>query len=836
MIYLCGSDMSEEQIFAKALLIEDAEERQRFLRSACNGNEVIFDRVNALLESANKSDSLLDKPIELLETDSFKRTMVPTSQQIGPYKLLHLLGEGGMGTVYLAEQQEPVKRRVAVKFIKQGLNNRQFIARFEAERQALAIMDHPNIAKVLDAGNTNDGQNYFVMEFVKGVPITKFCDENRLDTDERLRLFVKVCQAVQHAHQKGIIHRDLKPSNVIVAMYDDQPVPKVIDFGVAKATHQPLTEQTLCTIPGQIVGTWEYMSPEQAILNQLDVDTRTDVYSLGVILYEMLTGHTPLDLKSLRPEQLEERLRRIREQEPSRPSIRASSVENAKSPSETYRRTSFNSMSKTRRSDLDWLVMKALEKERSQRYSTASNFGEEILRFLEGESLSFRPPSQVQQIKRFVSRNKTFVGFASLALFSLAAIAGLMAWSLKSQLKSNEVLRKEQNRYRKLMSKYEPLIVNSIIDDVFSGDTSSAKLAIEDADELGVTSKQVDLLRAIQQIFSGEQNSFEDGIRHFEAKVEAGEDLEVSCTALLWAHSSGYGDTKNLWELIKKRPKHPPTQKDQLQRVIWAAGLSVEGTFLGVEGVGVIGDELRQSEKILEEVIASRPGWSLPRVLLLRTKSEIAIDTGSLEVVATAISENQPFLEQAPNLESRPYYLAQLLRAYHVAMELSPETGREMYQMEAAHYANKLERFETYRIGRLERALFFTTLAREGAKADLEKAIAEWEIFDPLATNDVYSSMLGALLLRYGLAYGDFSKATKFYETTPLPFVGYMQGDRNKIKRSIENLKPDENSVRQVLGICIPVHLRKAKSVKERSSTSKTLMHKPISRHGFSFL
>ena len=544
--------MNEEQIFAKALLIEDAEERQRFLRSACNGNEVIFDRINALLESANKSDSLLDKPIELLETDSLQQTKVPTSQQIGPYKLLHLLGEGGMGTVYLAEQQEPVKRRVAVKIIKQGLNNRQFIARFEAERQALAIMDHPNIAKVLDAGNTDDGQNYFVMEFVKGVPITKFCDENRLDTDERLRLFVKVCQAVQHAHQKGIIHRDLKPSNVMVAMYDDQPVPKVIDFGVAKATHQPLTEQTLCTIPGQIVGTWEYMSPEQAILNQLDVDTRTDIYSLGVILYEMLTGHTPLDLKSLRPEQLEERLRRIREQEPSRPSIRASSVENAQNPSETYRRTSFNSMSKTRRSDLDWLVMKALEKERSQRYSTASNFGEEINRFLGGESLSFRPPSQVQQLKRFVSRNKTFVGFASMVLFSLAVITGLMAWSLKSQMKSNEVLES-------VVKSLEKELLSKALNASFSGDVELTELTISELRSTGMyqspeREQELLFLNGLSLTFSGRSKQ---AIELFDS-VPDDEKTIAAWAGLYWA-TGDVGDYERMSEctigILNRDPK-----------------------------------------------------------------------------------------------------------------------------------------------------------------------------------------------------------------------------------------------------------------------------------------
>ena len=290
-------------IFLEAVEKHSPDEWPEFLDEACGDDQELRQRVEGLLQAHAEKDSLFDR---------MEPTIAPRSpakgigETIGPYKLLQQIGEGGMGIVYLAERQQPVKQRVALKVVKQGMDSKQFIARFEAERQALAMMDHPNIAKVLDAGCTDNGRPYFVMELVKGIPISEFCDENRLTTRDRIQLFVQVCQAVHHAHQKGIIHRDIKPSNVLVALYDQKPVPKVIDFGVAKATNQQLTEKTLFTEVGSILGTWEYMSPEQAVLNQLDVDTRTDVYSLGVMLYELLTGETPLDRQRLREAQIME--------------------------------------------------------------------------------------------------------------------------------------------------------------------------------------------------------------------------------------------------------------------------------------------------------------------------------------------------------------------------------------------------------------------------------------------------------------------------------------------------------------------------------------------------
>ena len=324
---------------------------------------------------------------------------------IGPYKLLQQIGEGGMGVVFMAEQTEPIQRTVALKIIKPGMDTRQVIARFEAERQAVAMMDHPNIAKVLDAGTTDSGRPYFVMELVKGVPITKYCDEKHLPLRARLELFMQVCQAVQHAHQKGIIHRDIKPNNVLVAEYDNRAVPKVIDFGVAKATAQRLTERTMFTEFGQVLGTMEYMSPEQSKFNQLDIDTRSDIYSLGVLLYELLAGSTPFEGKRLHEAAFDEMLRIIREEEPPKPSTRLSSIDTLPSIA-ANRHTEPARLSKDVRGELDWIVMKALEKDRNRRYETASGFAADIERHLHDEPVEAGPPSAAYRFRKFAQRNK----------------------------------------------------------------------------------------------------------------------------------------------------------------------------------------------------------------------------------------------------------------------------------------------------------------------------------------------------------------------------------------------------------------------------------------------
>ncbi len=409
-----------ESIFCVALDIESAQKREQYVKKSCAGDSKMQNHVMRLLAAHFASGEFMDWVEDThVETRNEKSVCDAITVEVtGPYRLLEVIGEGGMGTVYMAEQTEPVKRRVALKLIKTGMDTRQVVARFETERQALALMDHPNIAKVLDAGATESGRPYFVMELVKGKPITKFCDEQRLDTEARLKLFQKVCQAVQHAHQKGIIHRDLKPSNVMVAMYDDQPVPKVIDFGVAKATGDSLTEQTIFTRFGQIVGTLAYMSPEQAQFNNLDIDTRSDIYSLGAILYELLAGEPPFEREKIKSQALDETLRMIREDEPTKPSTRLSAVQKAQQTA-SDRRTSPEKLGSRLRGDLDWIVMKALEKDRSRRYETAQGLASDVGSYLASEPVSAGPQSTTYRLAKFAHRNKGLLAACGAIVVSL---------------------------------------------------------------------------------------------------------------------------------------------------------------------------------------------------------------------------------------------------------------------------------------------------------------------------------------------------------------------------------------------------------------------------------
>ena len=403
--------------------------RAGFVQDACGGDGVLLADVQSLLDSHDRAGDFLGRPTADqpagMKDPSNGSVREGLAAMIGPYKLLQLIGEGGFGSVFLAEQQFPVRRRVALKIIKLGMDTRQVIARFEAERQALAMMDHPNIAKVLEAGATASGRPYFVMELVRGVPITEYCDASNLSLRDRLELFGDVCQAVQHAHGKGIIHRDLKPSNVLVTAGEGRASPKVIDFGIAKAIDQPLTEKTVFTDFRQMIGTPQYISPEQAEMSGIDIDTRSDVYSLGVLLYELLVGSTPFDPKELRAKAFAEMQRIIREVDPPLPSTRLTTRTDTLSAIAALRRIEPAKLGQILRGELDWIVMRAMDKDRTRRYETASELAADVRRYLGNEPVLARPPSAIYRLRKVARQHlAAVVGTAAVAAALLLAVIG----------------------------------------------------------------------------------------------------------------------------------------------------------------------------------------------------------------------------------------------------------------------------------------------------------------------------------------------------------------------------------------------------------------------------
>jgi serine/threonine protein kinase/tetratricopeptide (TPR) repeat protein len=667
--------MNQRDIFTAACRIQNTAERSAYLDDACGGDADLRVQVEELLEAQEGLGDFLERPAARLTDAAPAQAIVEgPGTVIGSYRLLEQIGVGAFGIVFLAEQQERIRRQVAIKVLKPGMDSRQVVARFEAERQALALMDHPNIAKVLDAGETPSGRPYFVMDLVKGTPITEFCDQASLTTRERLELFVSVCQAVQHAHQKGIIHRDLKPTNVLVTLDDGKPQVKVIDFGIAKALSQPQGERTIFTSFAQMIGTPLYMSPEQAALSNADVDTRSDIYSLGVLLYELLTGTTPLDRERLKEADYDELRRIIREEEPPRPSTRISTLGQLAATASIYRKSDPDRLRQLIRGELDWIVMKALDKERNRRYETAGALAADVEHYLRDEPVAACPPSAIYRLRKMARRHKAgLLMVAAISTLLLAALVGLLVanYQIKEQ---RDLAQREHAQAEANLQK-----ARAAVNDYFTLVSESQLLDVPGLDALR------------RQLLETALNYYEDFIHEHRDEPQSEADVAAAHLRVAEIIYLNGGSTDQYFP-------HLRDGVDGLERLIQAhrdtpevqkrlAGLYVTGKELDISARGSVDLEelaryLEKLAHVLEKFVADNP--EIPEL-----QNDLA---GNCRFIAQAYSlrdEALSWFEKAINLWEG------LARAYPAVPGYRQNLAR-VYELRGMHLNMKGRRDEAY--------------------------------------------------------------------------------------------------------------------------------------------
>jgi serine/threonine protein kinase len=617
--------MTQREIFLEVVEMATPEARAAYLEEACAGDVTLRCKVNELLEEHFSDDSLLAGPAVEAGRSEVECQQAP-APMLGRYKLLEKIGEGGFGEVWMAEQREPVKRRVALKIIKPGMDSRQIVARFEAERQALAMMDHANIARIFDADVSEAGRPYFVMELVRGIKITEYCDQNQLPTRERLRLFIVVCQAIQHAHQKGIIHRDIKPSNILVTLHDGVPVPKVIDFGIAKATRQELTENTLFTQFQQFMGTPAYISPEQAEMSGLDVDTRADIYSLGVLLYELLVGQTPFDGKEMMQGGLDALRQIIREKEPLRPSTKLNTLPGeARTRAGKRRQTEVGKLVHQLQGDLDWIVMKCLEKDRARRYETANGLATDIKRHLNNEPIVARPPSWFYRFQKAVQRNK--LAFGSAAAIALALLIGL-AVSVKMGLKT----RREAAKSRHVAQFLKDMLEGAASNAALGRDTTLLR-EIADRTAENVRTRLLDEPEVAMELELVLAEIYSD-LLEFHKLAEAAEEARRLASGSIGKETFAYADATGFLARallgLGKLEEAESTAREAiaLQRRVRGPGNTNEAESLRCQS-----DALRGLDRLPEAESAIVQSVSIFRQRLGTDTSEVAWALNSLNIV-----------------------------------------------------------------------------------------------------------------------------------------------------------------------------------------------------------